>query len=156
MMMMMSKMNGSCGFLNDKRTICSLVEPPSRVKVDNALLFDGKMRPVDVEFINGLGLKFANPPTPCGWKKITQDVDMHTDYGVPTFLYIGSGACRLIYGDRENTISLCSGDFMVFNDGEQHGVLLESRSLVFMIASVTGYIKDKAVKNLDQFKGNYR
>jgi hypothetical protein len=136
----------------------SLPAPPSKLKVDNNLLFEDNLRKSDFSFIEKLGGEI-DYKQPFGWKKLTQDVEVHRDRSGWSLLYVGAGAGTFYYEpeyDRVVEVPLTSGFFICFYDYLPHAFHLNSPSCSVLVVGVKKRLSKKKLNDSCYFLGNFK
>ena len=93
-----------------------------------------RLRKLDYEFIESLGLTVLDARLPSGWLHITSTVLPHVDgYGY-CLVYCSAGAGSILTNRQRTT--LVSGTFTIFDDRDKHSFKPHSSYVNIMVVNV--------------------
>ena len=142
---------------------------PRDLKINNFLSMDGKLRGIDMKFLDVVGatpiiydsenyLNLNKPPY--GWCKISSAVEEHQDGFGRCLLFLGAGAGTLFYETPcgyGNTYMkphpMVEGSLLTFDDRVLHAFELSTKTCSFMIVGVKKKIPLK-IEEYPFFIGN--
>lgn len=143
---------------NNYGDMFQLPKSPRGLPIDNDLCFDGNFRTSDFVFLESIGI-YLNSKEPYGWKKLSQDVDIHRDRSGDALLYVSSGSGKFYYEpkNRESEIEvpIVEGFFLTFNDHRPHGFELISKTCTVMVCGIKNRFNPKNFMNSYLFLGHF-
>lgn len=144
-----------CFYSNITKSWEDFPKAPSRLKIDDSLLFDKfNIRKKDLHFLKTIGA-VPDLNSPSGWCKLSQDVDEHKDGFGKTLLFCDSGASTFHYynGVEFFHIALTKGSYLVFDDYNDHSLTVHTRTTNLLVCGVKGFLKKQ---DNCFFKGNFK